>query len=449
MYFNPTFDQFDLTFVFFENFNVQKPILGYFKEFQMKTAKTRVSREKKVDANQATTSTETMIPEQTDADAEIRRATEEHEAAERATAEALRVTTQQVIVKPAVEPVKYMTEDAHKQRKLDVANSGLRRYAAEHVVRAYFDKLVAAGRSADQPLTLGEYRSYLFNSQQNGVSVSDRPRMFTEEAFAIVKHLFKSVKEALFKKFDGQTGVGVTDEFLIVVAEATVANDERFSLAIDGAVMNCGNPKCNRRFVPVRGITSNAKGIREFGNFRRVGTQVMGFCSVCKDLAIAEARDSGSPAPWFSSKDFAEKSAKYQEEKRNTTEGLRVAMGTMNRVEHDRRQDSRGGDGRKKAGTFNPELAARCNNPFAALLNNREKDQPTGRYYSPEFDWEDKRSGKTVKTFLDLEVGKWRVVVSDAGPGLESLIDSSHNTGFFENKGLFVAITKAAEAQQK
>ena len=234
-----------------------------------------------------------VLPEQTDAGAEILQATERHEAAERETAEVLALvdkktvrTNGQIGEVKTTEPAKaqYLTDDAHKQRKLDVANVGLRRYAAEHSVRAYFDKLVLAGRSVDQPLTLGEYRAYLFGAQQSGAPASDRPRMFTEDAFAVVKHLYKGVKEALFKRFDGQTVIGLTDEFLLAVAEATVANDTKFSLAIDGEPMNCGNQTCNRRFVPVKGITTITREgksqIREFGNFRRVGTQVVGFCSV-------------------------------------------------------------------------------------------------------------------------------------------------------------------------
>ncbi|HEY4521589.1 MAG TPA: hypothetical protein VJH05_00400 [Candidatus Paceibacterota bacterium] len=385
---------------------------------------------------------------------EIDRATEKHQVAEQETAEALAKadkakdasngTEGLTDAKPAERP-QYLTADAHRQRKLDVLNSGLRRFAAEPTVRAHFDKLVVAGRPADQPLTLGEYRAYLLEAQQSGTSTSDKPRMFTNEAFQIIKHLYREVKEALFKKFDGQVGVGVTDEFLIAVAEASVENDTKFSLTIDGEPRTCGNPECNRRFVPIRGITSNAKGVREFGNFRRVGTQIVAFCSVCKDMAISEARENNQPSPWFSPKSYAEKSAQYQEEKRNTNEGLRSAMGASDNFRRERDQKR---DNRKQAGKFNPELAAKSHNPFAALLNNREKDFPTGRYYSPEFEMQDKRTGKSVRTFLDLAVSKHSLIVSDAGPVLADLIGSTHNTGYFENKLLFVGLNKAAEAQQ-
>ena len=391
--------------------------------------------------------TEAMLPEQTDAVGEI------VQAQEGAGAKVVQVQTESEVVKPTddkpAERPHYMTDDAHKQRRLDVANVGLRRFAAEHAVRAHFDGLVLAGRPADQALTLGEYRAYLLEAKQTA-SVSQKPQMFSKEAFEVIRFLPKEAKDGLYKKFNGQTEVGVTDELLLAVADAMIARDTKFSLAIDGEVMNCGERTCNRRFVPMSGIATVTRGgksdIRAFGNFRQIGTQVVGFCTPCKNIAITDAHENNQPAPWFSPRAFAEKLAAHEEDVRNTKEGLRNTLQTANdfRAERDKRNDNR-----KSAGKFDPMQEARCRNSFSALLNNRDKDHSTGRYYSPEFEWKDNRSGKTVMTFIDLDVRRDSLVVTNAGPGLEALIGSSHNTGYFENKGLFAAINMAAEVQQR
>lgn len=441
----------------------------------MKEKKARTSRVKETATTTTTTEiaeitdniTETIgkLPELSDAEAEILAATERHSTAERETAlavelndkatghkselEGIKPNGQDKVAEPV--PLQYLTVEAHKQRKLDVANLGLRRWAAETTVRAYFDKLVADGRPTEQALTLGEYRMYLLEAKRSAPANADKPQMFSREAFAIVRYLHKEAKDDLYKKFNGQTSVEVTDEFLLAVAEATVAHDQEFSLAIDGEVMNCGNiAKCGHRFIPIRGIamvTQEGKSdVREFGNFRRVGTRVVGFCLTCKKLAINETRENGKPAPWFFPKAFAEKSVQYQEEKRNTMEGVRVAMGDADNFRRDR--DQRGGSGEnrsfQKPGIFNLELEGRNKNPFAALLGD-SGDHPEGMYYSPEFTWN--VGDRKVKSFVHLNVSKYTIQVVNAGPGLEGFKQKTFNLGRLP-KPLFVAVLKARDAQQ-
>ena len=238
--------------------------------------------------NAATAATETVtekLPELSDADAEIQQATERHNIAERETAAVLArndkatghtETESTEGVKPngqdkVAEPAKphLLTEEAHKLRKQLVNDPRRRRYAADTMVQNYF---LAKGYSPEgKRVTKADLIAYMQEMETSPSATSGR--MFSDEAFQkIVKHLRNEVKSELFKRFDKQTGVGITDDLMRAVAEATVAVDKDLNLEIDGDFETCFIESCDqRRFVPLRGVNAVKKGnqteFKSFGNF--------------------------------------------------------------------------------------------------------------------------------------------------------------------------------------
>ncbi len=398
---------------------------------------------------------------------EIDQATARHNAEQQETAAAIaganlapEVAQEQVDGKPAepqkkpVEPKHLLTEEAHKLRKQLVNDPRRRRYAAETAVTNYF---TAKGYSPEgKQVTKADLVAYM--QEMESAPEATNSRMFSDEAFQkIVKHFGHEVKSELFKRFDKQTGVGITDELLMAVAESAVVVDKDLNLEIDGDFAVCVIESCAQRFVPLRGTNSvTIKGrveFKGFGNFLYVepnkknglaGPEMWPHCRDCKNDTIDDARANGQRVYFLSQADAQNRVQDWLDrDKRREERSFSIGAAVQSR---DARNDER--VPRKPAGKFDPALEAKCQNSFAALLNNREKDHPTGRYYSPEFEWKDK-FGKVYKTFLDLIVTKWNLVVSNAGSGLEFLIDTTHNTGYFENKALFVALNKAADAQQQ
>ena len=400
------------------------------------------------------------LPELTDAGAEILQATEQHEVAERETAAALAQNDKANGMKPNgqasdAKPVKHLlTEEAHKLRKQLVNDPRRRRAASDTEVQKYF---LAKGYSPEgKQVTKADLVAYMQEMETAPYVTSSR--MFSEEAFQkIVKHLRNEVKNELFKRFDKQTGVGITDDLLLAIAEATVAVDKDLNLEIDGDFETCFIESCEqRRFVPLRGVNAVKKGnqteFKSFGNFLYVEPneknglttpEVRPHCGRCSRASRIDAKANGQ---WvvFLPKTEAQKRAQGWLDYQRRREERSFSVGAAVRAKESRKDERPSG---KQPGKFNPELAAKCQNPFAALLNNREKDYPVGRYYSPEFEMQDKRTGKVVRTFLDLAVSKHSLVVSDAGLVLADLVDTTHNTGYFENKLLYVGLLKAADAQ--
>lgn len=306
-----------------------------------------------------------------------------------------------------------------------------------------------AGRDADS-VSLDEYIAYR-DSALACLPPEAGDYQFTQETNNFVQSRGGDLKSAICEFFKGRYNVTLEavrdpatwEKILMKQAEIFVASrpQGKKAIKIDAeAPVHCqSSPDCTRLFVPLSWLEYNReKGEENWtGNIlvTRDGDQKW-YCSTCRSIG----RKHG--VPFFSSRSagkIADRILGENRREKGVLASLKDVAGYHD--SHEKREDHS-----QEPGKFNQALADRNKNQFADLVDNKEKDHHEGRYYSPEFEWESK-NGK-VQTFLDLNVSRHMLTVSDAGPGLEFLKKKNFNTGFFENRALLSALYKAAEAQQ-
>ena len=158
--------------------------------------------------------------------------------------------------------------------------------------------------------------------------------IFTKETFeSLVEPLRGIVKRDIGKAYQGQTGVAVSDELLLKVAEIIVRYGQERQLVIDGDIAVCANPNCGTRFVPIRGIKPPAPGRKDaprpFGNFRDIGSKVSGFCDPCISAFRHNAYEQGEKIPNFLPYAQAAAFAKRVEDEEIRVSGMKMTLGDL------------------------------------------------------------------------------------------------------------------------
>ena len=190
--------------------------------------------------------------------------------------------------------VKYLSNEAFAQRKEDVKNPNLRSIAADHVVKAWAEKLALETNRdlAVNPITLQEYTDYRDVKAAANKPALPKPNvMFTSDAYKRLIDVPDWVREKVYAKFQGREGV-TEDEVLIGLAEVRIAGPKSMAvnLKIDGAVEVCINPACpdtnGKKFVPMTTTEprSDGKGFDVIGQFLAVAGKLQPYCFDCRSV---------------------------------------------------------------------------------------------------------------------------------------------------------------------